>query len=135
MTILPTNLHVSNQIAKYAARILQLLSESNESSHQLFTQFVTGISTAEIKLSISETQKFKTMERILELAAFPKANVITLDGLRVEYNDGWGLVRASNTSPALLLRFEADTEARLVEIQNEFKALIHNADKSIEINF
>jgi phosphomannomutase/phosphoglucomutase len=118
-----------------AARILQLLSESNESSHQLFTQFVTGISTAEIKLSISETQKFKTMERILELAAFPKANVITLDGLRVEYNDGWGLVRASNTSPALLLRFEADTEARLVEIQNEFKALIHNADKSIEINF
>lgn len=118
-----------------AARILQLLSESDESSHQLFTQFVTGISTAEIKLPIAETQKFKTMERILELAAFPKANMVTLDGLRVEYKDGWGLLRASNTSPALLLRFEADTEARLVEIQNEFKALIHSADKSIEINF
>jgi phosphomannomutase/phosphoglucomutase len=61
--------------------------------------------------------------------------VVLLDGLRVEYSDGWGLVRASNTSAALLLRFEADTLLRLRAIQASFKALIHSADKGLELNF
>ena len=75
------------------------------------------------------------MNRLLELASFPAAKLITLDGLRVEYADGWGLIRASNTSPALLLRFEADTRIRMLEIQEKFKALILSADKNLEISF
>jgi phosphomannomutase/phosphoglucomutase len=53
----------------------------------------------------------------------------------VEYPDGWGLVRASNTSPALLLRFEADSEEKMIEIQTQFRSLILSADKNLEIGF
>lgn len=118
-----------------AARLLKIISDSEQSSDELFAQQVTGICTPEIKIAVPEEEKFALMERLLGLANFEDCRVLTLDGLRVEYPDGWGLVRASNTSPALLLRFEADTEARLIEIQAVFKALIHSADKNLEIGF
>ena len=82
-----------------------------------------------------EAARFELMQRIIDKADFPGAKLVLLDGLRVEYSDGWGLVRASNTSAALLLRFEADTLPRLQAIQTSFKALIHSADKSLELNF
>ena len=88
-----------------AARLLQIFSESDLSVDEIFDQFVTGVGTPEIRIDVAEEQKFSLMERLLTLASFPSARLITLDGLRVEYADGWGLVRASNTSPALLLRF------------------------------
>ena len=118
-----------------AARLLKIISESATSSDEIFNQYVTGFSTPEIKVEVREERKFSLMDRLLELANFPAAKLITLDGLRVEYPDGWGLVRASNTSPALLLRFEADTRVRMHEIQERFKALILSADKNLEINF
>lgn len=118
-----------------AARLMQILSETTETSAEVFSRFETGIATPEIKVPVSEEAKFALMQRLLDLADFSAAKLITLDGLRAEYDDGWGLVRASNTSPALLLRFEADTEARLAEIQQEFKALMLRADKNLEIGF
>jgi len=118
-----------------AARLLQILSETAETGAEVFGRYKTGFATPEIKVPVSEEQKFALMQRLLDLADLSAARLITLDGLRAEYDDGWGLVRASNTSPALLLRFEADTEARLVEIQQEFKALMHRADKNLEIGF
>ena len=75
------------------------------------------------------------IERLISLADFRGAELITIDGLRVEFTDGWGLIRASNTSPALLLRFEAESPSALLTIQAKFKALIRRADKSIEVNF
>lgn len=118
-----------------AARLLKIISESSLSSDEIFDQFVTGFSTSEIKIEVPEDRKFLLMDRLLELASFPAAKLITLDGLRVEFADGWGLVRASNTSPALLLRFEADTQARMNEIQEQFRDLILSADKNVEIGF
>ena len=118
-----------------AARLLKIISESATSSDEVFNQYVTGFSTSEIKVEVPEEHKFLLMDRLLELASFPAAKLITLDGLRVEYTDGWGLIRASNTSPALLLRFEADTRVRMHEIQERFKALILSADKNLEISF
>lgn len=118
-----------------ATRLLQIFSESTLTSEELLGQFVTGICTPEIKIDVPEEQKFGLMEQILERARFPSAELITLDGLRVEYPDGWGLVRASNTSPALLLRFEADTSERLQAIQQDFRALLLSADKNLEIGF
>tara|TARA_B110000858_G_scaffold198432_1_gene264927 strand:- start:21714 stop:23117 length:1404 start_codon:yes stop_codon:yes gene_type:complete len=118
-----------------AARLLKIISESSASSDELFEQFVTGFCSAEIKVEVPEERKFLLMDRLLDLANFPTAKLITLDGLRVEYCDGWGLVRASNTSPALLLRFEADTQARMIEIQEQFKTLLLSADKNLEIGF
>jgi len=118
-----------------AARLLKIISESAISSDEIFNQYVTGFSTSEIKVEVPEERKFLLMDRVLELASFPSAKLITLDGLRVEYSDGWGLVRASNTSPALLLRFEADTQEKMNEIQAQFRSLILSADKNIEIGF
>jgi phosphomannomutase/phosphoglucomutase len=118
-----------------AARLLKILSESRQSSDEIFDQFFTGFCTPEIKVEVPEERKFLLMDRLLELASFPAAELITLDGLRVEYTDGWGLVRASNTSPALLLRFEADTRIRMNEIQEQFRNLILSADKNLEIGF
>ena len=118
-----------------AARLLKIISESATSSDEIFNQYVTGFSTPEIKVEVREERKFSLMDRLLELANFPAAKLITLDGLRVEYPDGWGLVRASNTSPALLLRFEADSEGKMIEIQTQFRSLILSADKNLEIGF
>lgn len=118
-----------------AARLLKIISESCASSDEIFEQFFTGFSTPEIKIEVPEERKFLLMDRLIELASFPTATLITLDGLRVEYTDGWGLVRASNTSPALILRFEADTRIRMNEIQEQFKHLILSADKTLEISF
>jgi phosphomannomutase len=75
------------------------------------------------------------MERVKTLACFSEGKLIEIDGIRVEFADGWGLVRASNTSPALLLRFEADTPAGLSRIQDEFRQLLLRADNSLSICF
>ena len=118
-----------------AARVLEILSHLQHSAHEEFASFPSSLNTPEIKLPVPEAAKFELMQRIIDKAKFPGAKVVLLDGLRVEYSDGWGLVRASNTSAALLLRFEADTLPRLQAIQTSFKALIHSADKSLELNF
>jgi phosphomannomutase/phosphoglucomutase len=118
-----------------AARVLEILSHLPHAAHEEFASFPSSVNTPEIKLPVPEAARFELMQRIIDKADFPGAKLVLLDGLRVEYSDGWGLVRASNTSAALLLRFEADTLPRLQAIQTSFKALIHSADKSLELNF
>lgn len=118
-----------------AARVLEVLARVDDSSSQIFAELPGLISTEEIKLSVSDEYKFELMEKILRCAESSDGHKILIDGLRIEYKDGWGLVRASNTSAALLLRFEASTKPALQRIQHKFKALIHSADNSIEIDF
>ena len=118
-----------------AARVLEILSHLPHAAHEEFASFPSSVNTPEIKLPVPEAARFELMQRIIDKADFPGAKLVLLDGLRVEYSDGWGLVRASNTSAALLLRFEADTLPRLQAIHTSFKALIHSADKSLELNF
>ena len=118
-----------------AARIVEILSQLEHSVSDEFASYPTAYSTPEIKLPVTDENKFELMKRLIEKADFPGAELVTLDGIRVNYSDGWGLIRASNTSPNLLLRFEADTLQRLQAIQAEFNALIHNLDKSLDINF
>jgi phosphomannomutase / phosphoglucomutase len=118
-----------------AARIVEILSEEANSASEVFKNFIDTVSTPEIKLAVAEERKFELVDCLLQLADFPDAKMITLDGLRVEFSEGWGLVRASNTSPALLLRFEATNEEHLEAIKAAFKSLIHQADNSIELDF
>lgn len=118
-----------------AARIVEILSSQGKSSSEVFGAFNSTLSTPEIKLEVGEESKFGLIDRLLELAEFPEGKLITLDGLRVEFADGWGLIRASNTSPALLLRFEASNEERLNEIKKAFKALISRVDNRISLDF
>ena len=116
-----------------AARIVEILSRLDASASEVFGRFKTSFTTPELKIPVDEAHKFELMQRLVDRANFPSARLIKIDGLRVEFEDGWGLVRASNTSPALLLRFEADTESRLEEIKDAFKALICSADKSLDV--
>lgn len=118
-----------------AARVLEILAQGDETSSQAFAALPGLLSTEEIKLTVPDEYKFNLMKKILSCAESSDGHKILIDGLRIEYEDSWGLVRASNTSAALLLRFEASTETALDRIQQKFKALIHSADNSIELDF
>jgi phosphomannomutase / phosphoglucomutase len=75
------------------------------------------------------------MERLVTNGKFGDGKVTTLDGVRVDFPDGWGLVRASNTTPALTLRFEADNEAALERIQTLFKDQLSAVDPQLTFGF
>ncbi|MEX0617732.1 MAG: phosphomannomutase/phosphoglucomutase [Pseudohongiellaceae bacterium] len=118
-----------------AARVLEILTRSNRTSSEQMEPPGTIFSTTEIKVPVFEKTKFALMEKILTLARFDNAELILLDGIRAEFDDGWGLVRASNTSPALLLRFEANTAASLERIKEQFRELLLRADNSLDVTF
>ncbi len=75
------------------------------------------------------------MQKFIQKADFGDAKLITLDGLRVEFQNRWGLIRPSNTSPYLIFRFEADTEFELKRIQDIFKAELLNVDNTLRLPF
>ncbi len=111
--------------ALYAgARLLEILSRSGDPGAVL-EALPDAVSTPELHLKLAEGENFALMEKLKTQARFDGAReVITLDGLRVEYADGFGLARPSNTTPVVVLRFEADDEAGLRRIQGEFRRAI-----------
>lgn len=115
-----------------AARVLEILSKYTGPVSAAFADFHSPVSTPELFIPVDESNKFKLIEKLQESCDFPGAEVITMDGIRVEYLDGWGLIRASNTSPALSLRFEAETSERLDAIAKKFKALLSSVDDSLD---
>ncbi|HSN33654.1 MAG TPA: phosphomannomutase/phosphoglucomutase [Ideonella sp.] len=103
-----------------AARLLEILSRSADASAVL-NALPTSVSTPELNVPCAEGEPHALIERLRESARFGGArDVITIDGLRAEYDDGFGLVRASNTTPVLVLRFEGRTEAALERIRAQF---------------
>jgi phosphomannomutase/phosphoglucomutase len=104
-----------------AARLLAMLAASKGGAEGLFAQLPNSISTPELQIAIADSRKFALIEQLRTSADFGEANIIEIDGLRVEYAKGWGLIRASNTSACLVLRFEADSQAQLLAIQHCFK--------------
>ena len=105
-------------------RMLELLSKTDKKLSELYSDINKYYSTEEIKIEVTEDNKFKIIEKIKEYCLDKNYNIVDIDGVRVEFVDGWALVRASNTGPNLTLRFEAKTVERLNIIQNEFKELI-----------
>jgi len=117
------------------ARLLEILSQSSEPAASLFANLGERYATCELKIEVSENDKFSLVKKIGQQAHFPDGALTRIDGIRVDFTDGWGLVRASNTSPALLLRFEADTPDSLKKIQSKFKQLLLQVDRTLPINF
>lgn len=103
------------------ARLLEILAKQPHSLAHLCQQLPEAFSTQELNISIDDNEKFVLMQRFIEQCDFAGASKITLDGLRVEYPDAWGLIRPSNTSPCLVLRFEANTTDRLEAVMAAFK--------------
>jgi phosphomannomutase/phosphoglucomutase len=111
--------------AMYAgARLLEILSREKDPSAVL-EALPDALSTPELHLKMSEGENYALMEQLAKTAKFDGAlEVITIDGLRVEYSDGFGLARPSNTTPVVVLRFEADDDAALKRIQEQFRRAI-----------
>ena len=114
-----------------AARLVEILARAPGSAHDVFAQFPDAIATSEIKLPTTESAKFEAMARLAQEGRFGDGVLNDIDGIRVDYEDGWGLVRPSNTSPALTLRFEADDAAALQRIQGIFDAALRGVDDAL----
>ncbi|MBY6211555.1 phosphomannomutase/phosphoglucomutase [Microbulbifer agarilyticus] len=100
-----------------AARILEIMALREQTLDELLDSLPKMVNTPEILLPVAEADKFALIERLRNEGTFGQADLNTIDGLRIEFADGWGLVRASNTTAALTLRFEADDEAALARIR------------------
>jgi phosphomannomutase/phosphoglucomutase len=122
--------------ALYAgARLLEVLSSESRTPDEVFDDLPRSLATPEISVPLSEGASFVLMRRISELANFPEGRITSIDGLRVEFDDGWGLVRASNTTPALTFRFEADDEEALARIQEQFRTLVNGVAPYLTLPF
>ncbi|MDJ0890445.1 MAG: phosphomannomutase/phosphoglucomutase [Gammaproteobacteria bacterium] len=122
--------------ALYAgARLLEILRQAGVSAADAFQRLPGGLSTPEIRVAMQEGEPAQFMQSFTQSASFEGAEVITVDGLRAEYPDGWGLVRASNTTPSLVLRFEADDEGALQRIQATFKTALLGVDGDLSLPF
>ena len=101
-------------------RVLEILSKTNKTISQLLSGLNKYYATEEIKTKVTEENKFEIVEKVKKYCDLKGYNYNPIDGVRVNFNDGWALVRASNTGPNIITRFEANSEERLKEIQNEF---------------
>lgn len=118
------------------ARLLHLLSKSEDSSTQIFARYPESVSTPELSVAVSEENKFIIMQQLVATVEFAMPHkIITIDGLRVEFADGWGLIRPSNTTPKLVVRFEADSEQVLDRIKSQFRAALLKIDSDLMLPF
>lgn len=117
-----------------AARFLEILAASGHTADELLQALPASIVTPEIRIDVDDNRKFGLMQRISELAEFPGARIDHLDGVRADFGDGWGLIRASNTTPALLLRFEASNTQSLDEIAQVFRQLLQQVDPNLDFH-
>ena len=116
------------------ARLLEIITLRDQKIDDIFAAFPQLYSTPEIKIAVPDIDKFGLITKLGELGDFANGTVTTIDGLRVDYTKGWGLVRASNTSPALTLRFEAESHDSLEKIQQIFKRELLKIDNRLTFN-
>ncbi|MDM8545767.1 phosphomannomutase/phosphoglucomutase [Candidatus Venteria ishoeyi] len=118
-----------------AARLLEILSADPRPTSAVFAELPDAINTPELQLKMPEGTHFDFMQRFLEQAQFADAEVTRIDGLRVDFEHGWGLVRASNTTSCLVLRFEADDQAQMETIQEAFRAQLLALEADLKLPF
>ncbi|AXA92546.1 phosphomannomutase/phosphoglucomutase [Massilia sp. YMA4] len=117
------------------ARMLEILTKEQDPS-ALLNALPQSDSTPELHLHLKEGENFALMDKLRSDATFPgNRQIITIDGLRVEYEDGFGLARSSNTTPVIVMRFEAETPAALARIQGQFRDVILAAKPDAELPF
>ena len=118
-----------------ALRLIEILSKNKLTSHEGFNFYPKHFSTPEINLKVSEEDKFKVIDEVKNLIDLSLYALIDIDGIRLENENSWGLVRASNTSPNLVLRFEGKTESDLLEIKNYFKEILSKIESNLQLDF
>jgi phosphomannomutase/phosphoglucomutase len=118
-----------------AARLLEILANRAETPSEVLAELPDGVSTPEIKVDVVDGTPHAIVERFVDGAEFEGARLSTIDGLRADWDDGWGLVRASNTTPILVLRFEADNSAALERIKSEFRTRLQALAPELKMTF
>lgn len=118
-----------------AARLLEILVNADQSPDDLFASLPGGVATPELRLDMPEQEHAPFMEKVLASADFTDAETTTIDGLRVDFENGWGLIRPSNTTPCLVLRFEGDDDTALEEVKGKFRDLLIRIDGGLSLPF
>lgn len=119
-----------------AARLLEILTLDDNNADQVFARIHTGLGTPTIEVPVAEGQQFKIVETLKrQNDAFVGATLNTLDGVRVEYDDGWGLVRVSQSRPSLMIRFEGQDKAILKDISERFRTELLKIDPTLRLPF
>ncbi len=118
-----------------SARLLEILTHEKKALSELLSDVPRTYSSPEVRVELrvdaAEEKKFEVVRRATELLKADGHKTIEIDGVRVTFADGWGLVRASNTGPLLVMRFEAQTEARLAEIQTLMDGVVARAKREV----
>lgn len=118
-----------------AGRLAEVLSTNGVSLDETIAELSHSVSTPEIIVPVEESKKFSIIDSIVKHCEFPNGKINTLDGIRVDYKEGWGLLRASNTSAALTARFEASDESTLGMVKRDFKAQVALAQPDLDLPF
>jgi phosphomannomutase/phosphoglucomutase len=118
-----------------AARMLEILMAFKKSPAEVFARLPAGISTPELRIDMREGEQLSLVEKLVKSDAFSDGKRTTIDGLRVDFPDGWGLVRASNTTPSLVMRFEADNKEAMARIQGDFKKAVIALAPDLQLPF
>ena len=120
-----------------AARLMEILASDvdERTPQQIFDTLPKGVSTPELKIPMREGEHYRFIETFRQKATFDGARLTTIDGVRADWADGWGLVRASNTTPVLVLRFDADDAQALKRIQDVFRTQLLALDSSLPLPF
>ncbi|MDH5300931.1 MAG: phosphomannomutase/phosphoglucomutase [Gammaproteobacteria bacterium] len=118
------------------ARLLEILSKDSRSTGEVFASLPNMVNTPELRLEFDrDGEHFEFMARLTQAANFGDARITTIDGLRVDFANGWGLVRGSNTTPCLVIRFEGEDENAMLSIQEQFRKLFQSLDDSLKLPF
>lgn len=115
-------------------RLIEILSNTDKDMSELLDGINHYYSTEELKFHAEDNVKFDIVERVKQYCVDKEYETITIDGVRATFDDSWALVRCSNTGPNITARFEANTEERLQEIQDEFTTLLNNLISEVSIN-
>jgi phosphomannomutase/phosphoglucomutase len=117
------------------ARLLEIVAAHDGPADDLFETLPKGVSTPELKIAMVEGEHYAFIDRFKASATFDDARVSTIDGVRADWPDGWGLVRCSNTTPSLVLRFDADNAEALTRIQAAFRDRLLAVDPTLKLPF
>ena len=117
------------------ARMLEVLANTEGTPSEIFDAIPDGISTPELRVKLDELEHGGFMEELMEQQNFAGAEITDIDGVRADFEDGWGLVRPSNTSPYLVLRFEAESNEALQRIQEAFRSQMLAIKSDLELPF
>ena len=118
-----------------AARMLEILSKKQGTAAEIFGQLPDSFNTPELQIHFAEGEHYTFMDEFKQKAQFEDADISTIDGMRVNWKKGWGLIRPSNTTPCLVLRFEAEDESTLKEVQAKFRDQILKTNDKLDLPF